>query len=96
VTDYVLRLAAVDGRHLQVSFNASVFRDATGEVKGIFASARDITDQARLQRQLTEERAYNRGLIEASLDGLVTVDALSRRRDKASYSDSFVMPLRGC
>src|SRR5919197_308774 len=76
VTDYVLRLAAAGGRQLQVSFNASVFRDATGEVKGIFASARDITDQARLQRQLTEERAYNRGLIEASLDGLVTVDAM--------------------
>jgi PAS domain S-box-containing protein len=76
VTDYVLRLAAVDGRRLQVSFNASVFRDGTGAVKGIFASARDITDQARLQRQLTEERAYNRGLIEASLDGLVTVDAM--------------------
>jgi PAS domain S-box-containing protein len=76
VTDYVLRLAAADDRQLQVSFNASVFRDGAGTVKGIFASARDITDQAQLQRQLTEERAYNRGLIEASLDGLVTVDAM--------------------
>ena len=74
VTDYVLRLAAADGRQLQVSFNASVFRDAAGEVRGIFASARDITEQARLQRQMAEERAYNRGLIETSVDGLVTVD----------------------
>ena len=75
VTDYVLRLATADGRQLQVSFNASVFRDSADQVRGIFASARDITDQAQLQRQLAEERAYNRGLIEASVDGLVTVDA---------------------
>jgi PAS domain S-box-containing protein len=72
----VLSLAVRDGRHLQVSFNASVFRDPSGKVRGIFASARDITDQARLQTQLAEERAYNRGLIEASLDGLITVDPM--------------------
>jgi len=76
VTDYVLTLSKRDGRHLRVSFNASVFKDPSGSVRGIFASARDITEQARLQTQLAEERAYNRGLIEASLDGLITVDPL--------------------
>ncbi|MBI3490554.1 MAG: PAS domain S-box protein, partial [Acidobacteria bacterium] len=74
VTDYVLTLAKRDGKHVRVSFNASVFKDPSGSVRGIFASARDITEQAGLQRQLAEERAYNRGLIEASVDGLVTVD----------------------
>jgi PAS domain S-box-containing protein len=76
VTDYVLTLARRDGKQLQVSFNASVFKDQGGNVRGIFASARDITEQARLQAQLADERAYNRGLIEASLDGLVTVDPM--------------------
>jgi PAS domain S-box-containing protein len=76
VTDYVLTLATRDGRQLRVSFNASVFKDPSGQVRGIFASARDITEQSRLQSQLAEERAYNRGLIEASLDGLITVDPL--------------------
>jgi PAS domain S-box-containing protein len=76
VTDYVLTLATRDGRHLRVSFNASIFKDPSGAVRGIFASARDITEQSRLQSQLAEERAYNRGLIEASLDGLITVDPL--------------------
>ncbi len=76
VTDYVLTLSARHGRQLRVSFNASVFKDPSGKVRGIFASARDITDQARLQGQLAEERAYNRGLIEASLDGLITVDPM--------------------
>jgi len=86
VTDYVLTLArnpSTVGRignpshtHLRVSFNASVFKDPSGDVRGIFASARDITEQSRLQSQLAEERAYNRGLIEASLDGLITVDPM--------------------
>jgi PAS domain S-box-containing protein len=74
VTHYELTLRAKDGRELLVSFNASVFRSADGEIGGIFASARDVTEQAALQSQLAEEQAYNRGLIEASIDGLVTVD----------------------
>jgi len=74
VTDYVLTLATRDSRHLRVSLNASVFRDPSGHVRGIFASARDITEQSTLQNQLADERAYNRGLIETSLDGLITVD----------------------
>ena len=77
VTDYVLTLAKRDGRHLRVSFNAAVFKDpSAGNVRGIFAFARDITEQARLQTQLEEGRAYDRGLIEASLDGLITVDPM--------------------
>ena len=74
VTNYELTLRKKDGQELLVSFNAAIFKDDTGKVRGIFASARDITDQARLQTQLAEERAYNRGLIEASVDGLVTVN----------------------
>lgn len=76
VTDYVLTLATRDAQQLQVSFNASVFRDSAGDIRGIFASARDITEQAQLQTQLHEQQAYNRGLIEASLDGLITVDPM--------------------
>ncbi len=73
-TNYQLTLCAKNGRESLISFNAAVFRDSRGKVRGIFASARDITEEARLQAQLAEERAYNRGLIEASVDGLVTVD----------------------
>jgi PAS domain S-box-containing protein len=74
VTNYELTLRASDGRESLVSFNAAIFKDPAGQVRGIFASARDITEQSRLQGQLSEERAYARGLIEASVDGLVTVD----------------------
>jgi PAS domain S-box-containing protein len=74
VTNYELTLRSRHGRLLQVSFNASVFRDVEGGVRGVFASARDITEQNRLQEQLRESQIYNRGLIEASPDALVAVD----------------------
>jgi PAS domain S-box-containing protein len=76
VKDYVLTLLTRSGKRLQVSFNASIFRDHVGSVRGIFASARDITEEAGLQALLLTERTYNRGLIEASFDGLITVDPM--------------------
>jgi PAS domain S-box-containing protein len=65
--------ALKDGRKSTVSFNASVYRGADGNVQGIFASARDISEQARLQTQLVEQQAYNRSLIEASADALFAI-----------------------
>jgi PAS domain S-box-containing protein len=74
VTEYALTLISRTRRFLQVSFNASIFKDPSGNVRGIFASARDITDRVRLEEQLREQQTYLRGLIESSVDGLITVD----------------------
>ncbi|HEV2428342.1 MAG TPA: PAS domain S-box protein [Thermoplasmata archaeon] len=74
VTNYELILRSVEGRRTLVSFNAAVFKDAEGKVAGVFASARDITDQKKTEEKLRESQIYNRGLIEASPDALVTID----------------------
>ena len=75
VTEYALTLISRTRRHLQVSFNASVFRDPLGSVRGIFASARDITDRVRLEERLREQQIYLRGLkLRVPVDGLITVD----------------------
>lgn len=74
ITEYRLTLVARGRRVLQISFDASVFRDSTGNVRGIFASARDITDRLHLENQLREQQGYLRGLIESSVDGLIAVD----------------------
>ena len=73
MTNYELVLRTRGGRKANVSFNASVYRDAEGEIQGILASARDIHEQSRLQAQLAEEQAYNRSLIEASADALFAI-----------------------
>ncbi|PYT16820.1 MAG: hypothetical protein DMG59_09310 [Acidobacteria bacterium] len=74
VTEYALTLIGRSRKRSQVSFNASVFKDPNGNTRGIFASARDITDRVRLEEQLREQQTYLRGLIESSVDGLITVD----------------------
>jgi PAS domain S-box-containing protein len=74
VTNYELTLRTPSGRQVLVSFNASVFKDTEGNVRGIFAVARDVTDQRRLEEQIREQQNYSRGLIEASVDALMTVD----------------------
>src|SRR5260370_33618137 len=70
VTNYELTLRREDDREILVSFNAAIFKDQGGNVRGIFASARDIADQEALQSQLPAAHAYNRSLIEATVDGL--------------------------
>jgi PAS domain S-box-containing protein len=66
VTDYPLTIRHVDGRLTDVLYNASVYKDARGNVLGVFAAARDITAQKQASQ-------YARSLIEASLDPLVTI-----------------------
>ncbi len=74
VTNYELLLRSRHRREILVSFNASVFKDTNGIIQGIFAVARDVTEQRRLEQQLHETQNYNRGLIESFVDALVTVD----------------------
>ncbi len=66
VTDYPLTITRVDGRLTDILYNASVYRDAAGNVLGVFAAARDVTEQRHAAQ-------YARSLIEASLDPLVTI-----------------------
>ena len=41
----------------------------------MFAAARDITERKKAEEKLKLANAYNRSLLEASLDPLVTIDA---------------------
>src|SRR6185295_7352778 len=74
VTNYVLLLRSRTGAETPVSFNASVFKDTEGRIKGVFAAARDITEQKRLEEELRQAQNYTRGLIESSVDPMVTVN----------------------
>jgi PAS domain S-box-containing protein len=74
ITNYDLTLQASDGRLLPVSFNAGVYRDATGEVAGVFGAARDVTLHKALAQRLLEAQSYTRSLIESSLDAMMATD----------------------
>jgi len=64
VTDYPLTIRHRDGRLTDVLYNASVYRDARGNVLGVFAAARDVTESRRAEQQF-------RTLIESAPDAMV-------------------------
>jgi PAS domain S-box-containing protein len=74
VKDFPLTIKHQNGRLTDVLYNASVYKDDKGNVLGVFAAARDITEQ-KLASQ------YARSLIEASLDPLVTISAEGKITD---------------
>ncbi len=67
VSDYALTIKHANGKLTEVLYNASVYRDDHGNVLGVFAAARDVTEQKQSSQ-------YARSLIEASLDPLVTIN----------------------
>jgi len=73
VRDYPLTIRHVSGRQIDVLYNASVYRNEAGEVQGVFAAARDVTDRKRMEEELRAVSLYARSLIEVSLDPLVTI-----------------------
>jgi PAS domain S-box-containing protein len=66
VTDYPLTVRHTLGKLIHVLYNASVYKDSAGKVLGVFAAARDVTEQKQSSQ-------YARSLLEASLDPLVTI-----------------------
>ena len=81
VTNYELVMQSRTGKSTVVSYNATTFRSTDGKLKGVFAAARDITEQKRLEDDLRQAQNYTRGLIEASVDALLTVDPEFRISD---------------
>src|SRR5690348_5588790 len=56
VTDYPLTIRHIDGRLSHVLYNASVYKDVTGKVLGVFAAARDVTPLKKAEVELAEQR----------------------------------------
>jgi PAS domain S-box-containing protein len=75
VTDYALEIRRTDGHITPVLYNAAVYRNESGSVIGVFAAARDVTERKQAEEKLKLANAYNRSLLEASLDPLVTISA---------------------
>jgi PAS domain S-box-containing protein len=73
VKDYPLAIRHKSGRITDVLYNASVYRNPQGEIQGVFAAARDITERKVAEEKIRAASLYARSLIEASLDPLVTI-----------------------
>src|SRR6187455_3143163 len=54
VTDYELTACALDGKQTVVSYNAATFHDRDRKLRGVFASARNVTELKQIERALQE------------------------------------------
>lgn len=55
VTDFPLTIRHVNGKLTDVLYNASVYKDDQGNVLGVFAAARDVTERKRYEMVLQEK-----------------------------------------
>jgi PAS domain S-box-containing protein len=65
VRDFPLEICRHDGQAIPVLYNAALYRDKAGEVVGIFAAARDITERKRIEEALRRSEQEFRALAEA-------------------------------
>ena len=66
VTDYPLTIRGNEGRLTDVLYNASVYRDASGNVLGVFAAARDVTESKRVMREFSETKNFLDNILQSS------------------------------
>jgi len=66
VTDCPLTIRHTGGELTEVLYNASVYRDAGGQVLGVFAAVRDVTDSRRLLRELSETNSLLTSILQSS------------------------------
>lgn len=63
VKDYPLTIRHATGRTTDVLYNASVYRNEAGDVQGVFAAARDVTESKRLEKQLQDQDWMKTGIV---------------------------------
>ena len=58
VSNYPLTIKHKNGKLIDVLYNASVYKDDNGLVLGVFAAARDITIQKRIENELRDAKEF--------------------------------------
>jgi len=70
VRDYELEILHKNGHTTPILYNASVYRDESGKVVGVFAAARDISQRKHVEQVLRESEERYRIAIESASDGV--------------------------
>lgn len=78
VTDYPLALRHRDGHVIDVLYNASVYRNEAGEVLGVFAAARDITERKKAELEVAQLNLQNKLILDSAGEGIYGLDVEGR------------------
>jgi PAS domain S-box-containing protein len=77
VTNYELTARASNGRETVVSYNATTFYDRARVLQGVFAAARDITEERRTEKALSASELRYRRLFETAKEGFLILDPVT-------------------
>jgi len=58
VADFPLTRLHKDGKHTDVLFNGSVYKDNCGNILGVVIVGRDVTEQKRIEKELIEAKVF--------------------------------------
>ena len=81
IRDYPLTLRNTNGPEIDVLFNASIYEDEYGNVQGIVASVRDITERKKNDELVRKTSLYVRTIIEAIVDPLMVISPQGKITD---------------
>ncbi|MFE3868851.1 response regulator [Flavobacterium sp. LS2P90] len=84
VADSPLILRHKNGKLTDVLFNGSVYKDDKEKVLGVVIVARDVTDQKRIEKELTEAKVF------AELTTLIAEEAKSKAEDAVKAKQQFL------
>jgi PAS domain S-box-containing protein len=93
VRDYSLAIRHVSGKVTDVLYNATVYRNEVGEVQGVFAAARDITQRKQAEEAMRQNEQLLRNVLEllpvgvwiADKEGVITYGNPAGRRIWAGH-----------
>ncbi len=80
VRDYPLAIRHTTGRITDVLYNASVYKDDKGNVLGVFAAARDVTERKRFEQSLQENNVELESAIAAAAKAREAAETANRTK----------------